>query len=1041
MKPNQAWGRRLSLWVFSFLLCLAPNVWAQATGTIEGRVLNATSGRYLNNVRVSVEGSTQETFTNEFGEYRLVGVPAGSVTLNVFFTGLDSQRITVDVQGGQIAQQDVTLTRGTIAETVVLDAFVVASERDTNAASIAANEQRFANNIKNVVSADAFGDVTEGNVGEFIKYLPGVSVEYVAADVRAISVRGFDSSLTAVSVDGGRMASASSGSSSRTFELEQVSINNVARIELVKVPTPDMPADAIGGSVNMISKSAFERKGAQLNYRAVLNFNHEEPYFWKKTPGPGRKETYKVLPGFDFDYTLPITPDFGIVVTGLSSNQFNEQHRSQMVWENAGTSTGATPANPYLRQYTLQDGPKNTFRNSASVKADWRIARNHLLSAGAQYNYYKAFFGNRNININAGNNGTSTPAGGTALTYGPDFTSGATGRGAVTMGGSWRHKIGATRAANLKYTFNDGTWEVIAAANTSTSKTWYRATERGNFSGYNLTLLMPVRVEFSDFSELGGIRPKNIRVLDNNGNEVDIHDISNYRLNNVSYNPLDARDTFYAANLSAKRSLHALSFPASVKVGADYREQLRDIRRINGTINYVGPDGIAANADNIATRFLDPSYSKQDPHFNFPKVQWPNPYEMWNLYQSNPAYFAQTDAQAGTEETNRINGSEYLQEIVTSYFFQFEGRLLENRLGFVTGVRYERTEDRGRGPLFEPDNVFLRNPDGSYVRNASGARVRKPEAGVAGSLAEALLTRTERGFTARRAYDYFFPSLNANYAVTPDLVVRFAYAQTYNRPNFDTIIPNTNVNENEQAELDPSVLPGTITVRNTGLKPWTADNYDLSLEYYTRSGGTFTAGVMHKEIENFFGSRVTIADPAALAELGLDPRYIGWQLSTTINTGDASISGVEFSARQSLDFLDGWGRHFAVFANGTKLRLRGSSEASFSNYIPETANWGFDFNKDRFSAKIKWNYRGEQRRGQQNAFGPNGREFYTSRVNLDVNFEYRYSKRLTFFANARNLLNEPQTLVRYGDNTPDYARFYQQEEFGVQTSVGVKGTW
>lgn len=344
-------GRRLSAWLCIALTMLTSTLWAQSTaGTVEGRVLNATSGRYLNNVRVSVEGSTQETFTNEFGEYRIVGVPAGSVTLNVFFTGLDSQSVTVNVQGGQVTQQDVTLTRGTISETVVLDAFVVASERDTNAASIAANEQRFANNIKNVVSADAFGDVTEGNVGEFIKYLPGISVDYVAADVRAISVRGFDSSLTAVSVDGGRMASASSGSSSRTFELEQVSINNVARIELVKVPTPDMPADAIGGSVNMISKSAFERKGAQLNYRAVLNFNHEEPYFWKKTPGPGNKETFKVLPGFDFDYTLPFSPNFGIVVTGLSSNQFNEQHRSQMVWENAGTGTGASPANPYLRQ-------------------------------------------------------------------------------------------------------------------------------------------------------------------------------------------------------------------------------------------------------------------------------------------------------------------------------------------------------------------------------------------------------------------------------------------------------------------------------------------------------------------------------------------------------------------------------------------------------------------------------------------------------------------------------------------------------------------
>ena len=52
---------------------------------------------------------------------------------------------------------------------VKLDSFVVGSARDTNAASIAINEQRFAPNIKNIVSADALGDVMDGNVGEFLK--------------------------------------------------------------------------------------------------------------------------------------------------------------------------------------------------------------------------------------------------------------------------------------------------------------------------------------------------------------------------------------------------------------------------------------------------------------------------------------------------------------------------------------------------------------------------------------------------------------------------------------------------------------------------------------------------------------------------------------------------------------------------------------------------------------------------------------------------------------------------------------------------------
>jgi outer membrane receptor protein involved in Fe transport len=86
-------------------------------------------------------------------------------------------------------------------------------------------------------------------------------------------------------------------------------------------------------------------------------------------------------------------------------------------------------------------------------------------------------------------------------------------------------------------------------------------------------------------------------------------------------------------------------------------------------------------------------------------------------------------------------------------------------------------------------------------------------------------------------------------------------------------------------------VKGTITVRNTALKPWTADNFDLSFEYYTADGGVFSAGVFRKEIRNFFGTSVRLATAETLAELGLDPRYVGWNLNTKFNSGDARITG------------------------------------------------------------------------------------------------------------------------------------------------------
>jgi outer membrane receptor for ferrienterochelin and colicin len=128
-----------------------------------------------------------------------------------------------------------------------------------NASDIAANEQRFAPNIKNVVDADAFGDAGEGNSREFLKFVPGVTVNYSSFDARTISIRGLPSNTTPVTVDGNRMSSAASSGVTREVEVGGLIMNNISRVEISKTPTPTRPADSMGGAVNVISKGAFDR--------------------------------------------------------------------------------------------------------------------------------------------------------------------------------------------------------------------------------------------------------------------------------------------------------------------------------------------------------------------------------------------------------------------------------------------------------------------------------------------------------------------------------------------------------------------------------------------------------------------------------------------------------------------------------------------------------------------------------------------------------------------------------------------------------------
>ena len=178
---------RPGLAVVFLWLALAARLLAQTTGTIEGRVTNPATGGVLENARISVVGSAQETLSDSGGFYRLDGVPAGAAQVRVFFSGFPPASAAVNVAAGQTAQRDfeLSLTASGAGKTgaspadgsvVKLDDFVVATSREMSAAALAINEQRFAPNMKNVVATDEFGDIAEGNVAEFMKFLDNEGV-------------------------------------------------------------------------------------------------------------------------------------------------------------------------------------------------------------------------------------------------------------------------------------------------------------------------------------------------------------------------------------------------------------------------------------------------------------------------------------------------------------------------------------------------------------------------------------------------------------------------------------------------------------------------------------------------------------------------------------------------------------------------------------------------------------------------------------------------------------------------------------------------
>ena len=90
---------------------------------------------------------------------------------------------------------------------------------------------------------------------------------------------------------------------------------------------------------------------------------------------------------------------------------------------------------------------------------------------------------------------------------------------------------------------------------------------------------------------------------------------------------------------------------------------------------------------------------------------------------------------------------------------------------------------------------------------------------------------------------------------------------------------------------------------------------------------------------------------------------------------------------------------------------------------------------------LKWNARGEQRFGAVPAMGPDAGNYQEKRTTMDVNAAYQFNRRLSLFVNGRNVLDVDNLQLRYGSQTPGYAKIGISSKFGVAWTAGVKGTF
>lgn len=999
---------------------------------LSGRVKNTVTGGYVRNARVILEGSGLETFTSDTGEFLLPGVPAGAHRLRVTYTGM--KPVSIAVTAPTDAAIEVELKEfgggGEKDEVLKLGAFSVSTSREMSAAEMAINEKRIAPNVKEVIATDAFGNLAQDNLGEFLQYLPGVEVEGDAAAPLTVGLRGMPAEYTNIEIDGAGLSVPQTGGSTRVTALRGLTMSNVDRIEITKGPTPDSGADSIGGRINMVPRSAFERSKPEFRYRTFLLMNSNFLSL-RKTPGGkegGDGKSYKWFPDFELSYINPVTASFGFAVNASQNDTFNSAQLVQRTYST--TNTDAT--RPYLTTLAGQAGHSFSRRSALGTKFDYRLTRNDTLSVSYNFNRYWVDFGNNQMTYATGTllAPAATGRNDTTGDFGADFTQGRPGQGSVTQLVTQNaYQTTQTHQGQLTYRHRGPQWDVESTFAKSKTILTYRLDSYGQIGQARLGVTgLALRLDQIDPNEFvpGGIVAKNAA-----GAAIDTTQLANLgTYTTPAYTLRDIKNNFTNAKADVTRKLQPEDFTLLLKSGALFKQASKDRSQPQITRNYAGPAFTALPPGTLT----DPTFNLEGPHGMFKTQQWLSVKKGYDLYQANPSYFTTAP---GNDYIAWATSLEESSEAISAGYVMADASFWQKRLRLTGGVRYEQTEVLARGTLTDLSLQYQQDANGKIIDGNPNLAGVQPIPLTTDGLQIAKLTRLPLANRVEQDYGDFYPSANATLILRENLLLRLGYAHTIGRPTLAQLIPTTNVSEvTSPAENATGSGLGTISTSNPNLQPWTGRNYDVALEYYTQAGGLFSVSGYRRDVRNFIDSVDVIATPELLAEVGLPDDYTGYLMTHPVNnsTGSVRQTGLELSARQRLR------PNLSVFANYTRNRTEGTRASSFANAQTRRANAGIQFAFRALSVSSNYSWTG-QRRGAASGIAPGAFVYTAPRRLVNLNVEYSLRRNFAVYATVGNLLNEPVTVETYGPDTPAYARVTSETKVGAQVQLGLKGSF
>jgi TonB-dependent receptor len=266
-------------------------------GSLSG-IAKDPAGYVLPGAMVDVQPIGKRVVTNDQGNFRITDLSAGEYSVTVTYVGFTSFKTTAMVNTGRETTVDAVLKVA-----LQTDQIVVTAERPRGEAE-AINIERTADNIVQVLPSKVITSLPNTNVADAVGRLPSVTLERDEGEGKYVQIRGTEPRLSNMTING--IIVPSPEGNVRNIKMDIIPSDLVDRIEVSKTLSANQDGDAIGGSVNLVTKTAGDRPyyslATQGGYTDILNGRWLSGFSGTMGQRFGAQKKLGILMGGTYDY-------------------------------------------------------------------------------------------------------------------------------------------------------------------------------------------------------------------------------------------------------------------------------------------------------------------------------------------------------------------------------------------------------------------------------------------------------------------------------------------------------------------------------------------------------------------------------------------------------------------------------------------------------------------------------------------------------------------------------------------------------------------